>query len=82
MLRQAAQQVLRVFNFTYLYYTSGLPSWSFYITITRMPPLQLLVNYMEQESSSYFTNIPDNEVIEPFLKALIAQPIDNLENIP
>lgn len=69
--QKKAQELLRIFNFTYLYYTRGVPSWTYYYPYDDSINLQELVQLMKQEGKEFFVNIEDKEETTPFLKALV-----------
>lgn len=77
-----AQDALRNLNFTWLYYSSGTPSWTYYYPHTEVPYLFSLVPLMVQEGKEFFEHLPPDEVTEPFLKALVIHPPGSKTNIP
>lgn len=80
--RNMAQSVLRIFNFTWLYYVHGVPSWTYYYPYLYCPPLQNAVNMMTQEGKKFFTKLNDKEITDPLLKSLIIYPATKTTNIP
>lgn len=80
--KQVAQDVLRILNFTWLYYTRGTPSWTYYYPHEYSPYLFSAVSLMDQEGPEFFDNLPSDEVTDPFLKALVNHPPDSQSNIP
>lgn len=77
-----AQDILRILNFTWLYYSNGTPSWTYYYPHTEVPYLFSLVPLMVQEGKEFFEHLPPDEITEPFLKALVIHPPDSQINIP
>lgn len=80
--KQKAQAILRTFNFTYLMYTSKLPSWTYYYPYLDHPDLLTSVSLMTQEGPEFFDTIQSDEVIDPYLKALVIHPAQSMQNIP
>lgn len=81
-LKEASQLILRTLNFTWIYYSKGCPSWSFYYPFLEAPSLKLAVPLMQQESSDYFIPFLNEEKVQPFLKTLITRPAYSTSNIP
>lgn len=81
-LKEASQLILRTLNFTWIYYSRGCPSWSFYYPFLNSPSLKLAAPLMEQESSLFFDQFKNDQKTEPFLKTLIIRPAYSTANIP
>lgn len=77
--REQAQMILKIFNFTWIYYSHGVPSWTFYYPYLESPSLKLAVSLMTQEEKASFEY---DEIVDPYLKALVIHPATSLSNIP
>lgn len=80
--KKVAQNVLRILNFTWLYYSRGTPSWTYYYPHQYSPFLLSAVGLMDQEGKEFLENLQNDEVTEPFLKALVIHPPNSTSNIP
>lgn len=77
-----AQEVLRTLNFTMIYYTDGLPSWTYYFPYNESPKIQDVCCLMKQESKEFFDTIEDKEIPDFLLKLLIILPVHFNARIP
>lgn len=81
-LKEASQLILRTLNFTWIYYSRGCPSWSFYYPFLCSPSLKLAAPLMEQENAQFFDQFKNEQKTEPLLKTLITRPAYSTANIP
>lgn len=75
-LDEKSQQMLRTFNFTWLYYSKGCPSWSFYYPFKKSPPLRKAIFLMKQEGPEVFKTPGYNEMTEPMFKIFVLHPVE------
>lgn len=80
--KNMSQMILRTLNFTWIYYSSGVPCWTFYYPYLQSPSLKMAVQLMVQEGSEVFDDMEDDEIIDPYLKTLITRPAHSTSNIP
>ncbi|KAK8892262.1 5'-3' exoribonuclease 1 [Tritrichomonas musculus] len=80
--KNKAQSLLRMFNFCYLYYSEGTPSWTYYYPYKETLTLKDAVELMTQEGKEFFASLDDNEITDPFLKALVTHPAYHTASLP
>lgn len=73
---------MRIFNFCYLYYSEGTPSWTYYYPYKDTLNLKDAVKLMTQEGKEFFASLDDKEITDPFLKALVTHPAHHTASLP
>ena len=71
--KEKSQELLRLFNYAFIYYTACPPCMAYYYPYDYFPYLSSAVKSMEQESRDFFDDI-DNQVPDKLLEILIVLP--------
>ena len=80
--RQQAQHMLRVFNFTWLYYSRRCPSWTYYFPFKDSLPLHEAVQMMIDEGPAVFNTPGSTDKMEPMFNTFVVFPVDSREDLP
>lgn len=73
---EQAQQLFRVFNFTWQLYTNRCLSWSFQYQFKKSPPLKTALQLMHEEGLDVFDTEGSKDVTEPLFKNFIIYPVE------